>query len=181
MLSKDLEIFKQRLNNATETGLNILEIQNDDIVDSKEFTQAIAVMQSNYSAEYSHEKVALLFDMIREEKWTRERFLSTFKWILKNRKFADWNIADWFSYSIKVYPYTWYLKQVETFGPSVNKQIEVYKISDDVIVYKYIDGIILPYERRLIGENKKPQMIVCDNPKCSKPRPVIGCCPHCGL
>jgi len=143
-----------------------------------DFTQAIAVMQANYSAEYSHEKISILFDMVKEDKWTKERFSRTLKWMLKNRKFADWTIADWFSYSVNVYPYSWYLKQVQEHGAGVNNQIEVYLFDNETRMYKYIDGNELPFPRKLIGEDSKPIMIICD--ECGKQRQPLGVCEHCG-
>jgi hypothetical protein len=90
--------------------------------------------------------MALLVDMIREDGWTEERFQRTLKWFLKNKPFPAWTVADWFSFSVKVYPYSWYLEQVSKNGGGVNKQIETYRING-VTVFRYADGQELPFEK----------------------------------
>jgi hypothetical protein len=127
-------------------GLNALALVDSEPVSASAFTTAVAVMQTNYGVDYAPEKVALLFEMIREEGWSEERFKKTFKWFLKNKKFSDWKIADWFEHGVKVYPHSWYLDQVHKFGREVNKQIETYKVNG-VVVYRYADGEELPFEK----------------------------------
>lgn len=130
-----------------ENGINALDLFDSAEMQSDVFVGAVAALQSNYGTEYSQEKVALLFDMIREDGWSEERFMRTLKWFLKTKPFAAWTISDWFSYGVKVYPYAWYLEQVNKNGGSINKQIESYRLPDGVIVFKYADGENLPFEK----------------------------------
>jgi hypothetical protein len=111
-----------------------------------ECLKAEALIKMNYGAEYPAEKFLMLWEMILEEKWTAERLTNTVKWFLKNKKFPNWTIADWFDYDVKLYNYAWYLEQVNKFGKQVNDQIERYKV-DGVVLHKYKDGIELPLER----------------------------------
>lgn len=109
--------------------------------------KAKLVLEQNFGVEFSNEKWLLLAEMIDEEGWTEERFWRTFKWFLKNKKFPAWTIADWFEFGIKIYPYSWYLSQVNEFGGRVNEEIERYKLPNDVIGYRYADGEDLPFEK----------------------------------
>jgi len=104
------------------------------------------MLEANFGKDYSNEKMALLFDMIRDDAWTEERFSRTLKWFLKTKHFRDWTVADWFSYAIKVYPYSWYLEQVKKCGQAVNMQIQNLRLSDDTVVFRYRDHEILPFE-----------------------------------
>ena len=91
--------------------------------------------------------MALMFDMIRDEGWTEERFNRTLKWFLKNKPYPAWTIADWFQYDVKVYPYAWVLRQVFN-GANWKTDIESYELPDGSVVYKLRDGQTLPFKRR---------------------------------
>lgn len=118
-------------------------------VTTQTFTRAMALLEANYGTEYNSEKAALFFDVVREEKWSEERFLRTLRWFLKNKPFPAWTIADWFQYGVKVYPYEWYLKQQHGAGPMVNvlKQMDRYRLPDGTVVYRWKDGEELPFEK----------------------------------
>lgn len=126
--------------------VNALDLIQSESVDSQAFNTAIATMQEVFGTDYSQEKISILFEMIREEGWTEERFKRTFKWFLKNKKFGTWTIADWFDYRVDIHPYSWYLEQVNQFGREINKRIEWYRI-DGVLACRYSDGEQLPFER----------------------------------
>jgi hypothetical protein len=99
----------------------------------------------NYGVDYPEEKFTMLWQMIIEDKWTSARLTATLKWFLKNKKFPNWTIADWFDYEVRLYPHSWYLKQVHEFGVGVNKQIEKYRVNGKIL-YKYQDTTQLPFE-----------------------------------
>lgn len=99
----------------------------------------------NYGVDYPVEKFSMLWEMIREDRWTSGRLQATLRWFLKNKRFPNWTIADWFDYEVKIYPYSWYLKQVNEFGAKVNSDIEMYRINGRVY-YKYRDESQLPFE-----------------------------------
>lgn len=105
------------------------------------------MLEQNFGTEYSNEKWLMVVEMIRDEAWTEERFQRTFKWFLKNRFFPAWTIADWFAFGVKLYPYSWYLEQINKNGASVTKQIECYRVAEGVLGYKYADGQDLPFPK----------------------------------
>ena len=148
---RDLESLKRRLMSEIEFDVSGLNLIPSKEVDSDTFTKAILLLQQNYGTEYSKEKTGMLFDMIREEKWSEERFNLTLKWFLKNKKYPSWSISDWFDYDIKLYSYGWYLKQVREQGASINNSIEAYTIAENVTGYKLIDGHELPFPKRLLS------------------------------
>ena len=129
-----------------ENGLNGLVLIDSPPVRPQTFTEAIAILQANFGTEYAPEKTAALFDMIRDDDWSEERFTRTFKWFVKNKPFAAWTIADWFQYGVKLYPYAWYLRQQSDAGPDriVLKKMDVYQLSPGVFGYKWKDGETLP-------------------------------------
>lgn len=93
------------------------------------------------------ERYNMLWSLIKEEGWSRDRLLRTIKWFLKHRQsFAkEWKISDFFNYNCKTYGHTWYLAQVEG-NADANKNIEKWKLDDGSVVFKYADGVELPYE-----------------------------------
>ncbi len=104
------------------------------------------MLQTNFGIEFLNEKFEMLFELILEEGWTHERFRETLKWFLKNHKYPNWTIADWFNYSVKLYPYSWYLKQPD------KSQLEAYQVklpktNSTVVLWKNIDGYELPFEK----------------------------------
>ena len=125
-------------------GINAL-----DLIGSKaapeDFIKAEVLIKTSFGVIYPQEKFSLLWELILEEGWSKERFNLTVKHFLKHKKYASWNIADWFDYSIKLFPYSWYLDQIHQFGASANKTIERYRIQGKVL-YRYYDGSILPFE-----------------------------------
>lgn len=129
--------------------MNALDLIDSPPVTTQTFTKAIAILQANFGVEASSEKVAAFFDLVREEEWTEERFMRTFRWFLKHKPFPAWTIADWFQYGVKVYPYEWYLEQQAKAGPYVRvlKQMEMYRLLDGTVVFKWKDGEELPFEK----------------------------------
>jgi hypothetical protein len=103
------------------------------------------MLEANFNKDYSDEKFKVFFELIREDGWSEERFRRTFKWFLLHKKFPEWTIADWFQYGVKLYPYSWYVKQC-TEGTNVLKQMDRYRV-DGVVLYKFKDGEDLPFER----------------------------------
>ncbi len=133
-----------KINLENPKGINAL-----DLIGSKatpdDFIKAEVLIKTSFGVNYPKEKFSLLWDLILEEGWTKERLNQTVKYFLKNKKFATWTIADWFDYTLKLYPYSWYLDQIHQFGAAANKTIERYRIQDKVL-YRYYDGNILPFE-----------------------------------
>ncbi|MHB8335807.1 MAG: hypothetical protein ACYDEE_00120 [Ignavibacteriaceae bacterium] len=120
-----------------------------DLIGSKaapdDFIKAEVLIKTSFGVIYPQEKFSLLWELILEEGWSKERFNLTVKHFLKHKKYASWNIADWFDYSVKLYPYSWYLDQIHQFGAAANKTIERYRIQGKVL-YRNYDGSILPFE-----------------------------------
>ena len=136
-----------------EKGVNALNLIGDKATPG-EILKAEELIRLNYGVDYPREKFSILWEMIREENWTSERLRSTLKWFLKNKKFPNWTIADWFDYSVRLYPHSWYLDQIYQYGSKVNQKIERYKINK-IILYKYADDVTLPFE--YLGLVEKPK------------------------
>lgn len=129
----------------TLAGTNALDLFGEELI-AEDILKAEEMLKLNFGVEYSQEKFSMLWDMIQEEGWTRERLMWTVKHFLKTKKFPNWTIADWFDYDVKLYPYTWYMQQVNEFGGVVNDQLEIFKING-TFLYRYKDGTDLPFER----------------------------------
>lgn len=138
-------IKNSSVNHVPESGINGLDLIGHKIT-PEDFAKAREMLQTNFGLEFSNEKFELLFRLILEDGWTNERFYQTLKWFLKNHKYPNWTIADWFNFSNKLYPYSWYLKQPDKF------QLEAYiitmpKSESRVILWKYKDGYELPFKK----------------------------------
>lgn len=132
---------------VAQNGVNALDLIPSLPVGESTFTKAVAILQANFGTSYSPEKIATLFDLIDDDGWSEERFKRTFKWFIKNKPFPAWTVADWFAYSVKVYPYSWYLEQVAKNGREVNGQIDTYKLDDGTLVFRYRDSDELPFRK----------------------------------
>ena len=97
----------------------------------------------NFGIDYPSEKFTMLWEMIIEDKWTKERLQSTLKWFLKNKKFPSWTIADWFDYDVKLYPHSWYRKNI-TEGVK-DSDMQGYKINGQTLWC--LKGADLPFEK----------------------------------
>ncbi len=110
------------------------------------------MLEQNFGVSYSPEKIKILFVMLIESGWTQERFQRTLKWFLKTKFNQAWTISDWFGYDVKVYPYSWYLRQVHENGREVNAEIEIVYLPEKKIGYRYIGGDPLPFETKRISD-----------------------------
>ncbi|MHB1688240.1 MAG: hypothetical protein ACYCVH_12815 [Ignavibacteriaceae bacterium] len=136
----------QSLNSNLENpaGINALDLTGSKAA-PEDFIKAEELIKINFGCEFQPEKFTTLWELILEEGWSKERLNQTVKYFLKNKKYATWTIADWFDYTIKLYPYSWYLNQIHQFGNAANSAIERYRIQGTVL-YRYYDGNILPFE-----------------------------------
>jgi len=126
-----------------EKGINALDligepVQVSDCLKAEEF------LKLNYGVDYPEEKFTMLWEMIREEKWTTARLNNTLKWFLKNKTFPNWTIADWFDYDVKLYSYSWYQEQIHK-GVK-DSDIQGYRINEKVL-FKLKDNTELPFEK----------------------------------
>ncbi len=124
-------------------GFNALDFAGERIV-SDDLIKAEEILKLNYGIDYPIEKFTILWEMIMEEKWTKQRLMATVKWFLKTKRYPNWTIADWFDYQVKLYPHSWYIKQINEGVKS--SEIECYKINGKAY-FKLIDGITLPFEK----------------------------------
>lgn len=135
----------KNLKTLSVAGTNALNLIGEKIVPT-DILKAEEMLKMNFGIEYSQEKFTMLWEMIREEGWTRERLIQTVKHFLKTKKFPNWTIADWFDYNVKLHPYSWYILQVHEYGPNVNEQMEMFRVNG-IVLYRYKDGTDLPFER----------------------------------
>jgi hypothetical protein len=138
------EISRRLSTSATESGINALSLVDSPRVSSATFTAARAVLQANFGTEYADAKMALLFDLIRDDNWTEYQFNETLKWFLKNKPFPAWTVADWFSYGVKLYPHSWMVK--EMMNDRGMDGIEIYLVGG-AFLFKRVDGVTLPMKR----------------------------------
>lgn len=122
-------------------ALNLIgsKVSKADILKTEE------MLKINFGVNYPKEKFTLLWKMILEEGWTDYRLQETVKYFLKNKKYPNWTIADWFDYGENLYNYHSYLEHLEQ-NSKLNEQIVWYKVND-VRVWKFDDGVNLPFER----------------------------------
>jgi hypothetical protein len=127
-------------------GINALDLvgpkaSGDDFADAK------AMIEINYGVDVPPEKIKMLFTLMKEDGWSRERLQKTTKWFLKNKKWPTWTIADWFEFGVKLFPYSWYQEQISKGTKA--EDMEGYKVNGKVL-WKLKDGQELPFEK--VGE-----------------------------
>lgn len=126
---------------------NGLDLIDSPPLQAEHMLAARAILETNYGTEYSDEKMNNLFSLMLQEGWSVERFQRTLTWFRMNKSFPAWTEADWFSYSIPVHTYGWCLKMVKE-GHDWKREIESYKLPNGQTVYKFRDGVDLPFEKR---------------------------------
>jgi len=134
---------------VSQEGVNAFDLIPSKPVSAETFIKAAAYLQQAYGIEYPAEKFSILFDLVREENWTEERFNRTVKWFLKTKYNQAWTIADWWQYNIRLYPFVWVRESCRKSGQSeieFIKTLDVYLV-DGVRLYKLKDGVDLPLER----------------------------------
>ena len=159
--SNALETLKRCSESVTknaEAGVSLFDLVDSPPVSRAAFARGLAVLQANFGTEYSPEKTAVLFDMIREDEWTESRFNSTLAWFVKSKKFPSWTVSDWFDHDVKLYPYSWMLKQVAA-GVDAKTDLEIWEVEYNVFGWKMRDGVPLPFLKRedLVGRASHSQ------------------------
>lgn len=133
----------------SQEGVNAFDLIPSKQVTAETFIKAAAYLQQAYGVEYPAEKFSILFDLIREENWTEERFNRTVKWFLKTKYNQAWTIADWWQYNVKLYPFSWVRQHCHKNGlreVDFICTLDVYMV-DGIRLYKQKDGIELPLGR----------------------------------
>lgn len=135
----------------SQEGVNAFDLIPSKPVSAEIFIKAAAYLQQAYGIEYPAEKFSILFDLIREESWTEERFNRTVKWFLKTKYNQAWTIADWWQYNVKLYPWQHYRNLCAKNGVreiDFQRSLDCYLV-DGVRLYREKDGIELPLERAI--------------------------------
>ena len=147
--SKNLNLLVNPSDSVIENGVNALDLVGSQPMSEESFIKAIAYLQQSYGIDYPKEKFSILFDLIRDEKWTEERFQRTLKWFLKTKYNQAWTVADWFQYNIKVYPFQWVRNYCNKNGireVDYIKTLDCYLV-DGIRVYREKDGAELPLQK----------------------------------
>ena len=110
-------------------ALNLL----GQIISARDVAECLAVFTTAYGKNFAleiSERVNLLFRLCLEDHWTNERFIQTAKWIVKNRPYKDWTIADFFSApTAKLFTYFKYISELHEKGKSLNLEIQWYSVN----------------------------------------------------
>ena len=148
-----LEYHPKRIPNENE---RVVEFEGLDLIESKPlgnelFLKMIVMLEQNFGIQYPSGLVSMLREFIYNDGWSEERFVRTAKHFLKNQKYPNWTIADWFNYGIKVYP---------AMGVPMPEDVDVYIIGGEfnpnyendriisktgILVWKPVDGQELPF------------------------------------
>lgn len=131
----------------TNSKDNKLAINGTPIIPS-DVKKAQKLLQTTFTdLNVPQAKYNVLWMLVKEENWSKERLERTIKWFLKNRKsFAkEWQISEFFNYNCKLFSHSWYLAQIDG-NVDANKNIEKWRLDDGSVAYKYKDGVDLPYE-----------------------------------
>ncbi len=116
------------------SGINALDLIGTKIT-ATDRVKAEELIKMNFGAEYPKEKFQMLWELIREENWSKERFHQTLKHFLKTKKFPNWTIADFFEYeSPRLFPYSKYLLELSK-NSNLNNEIEWCKVNDTRFFY----------------------------------------------
>lgn len=145
-LTKPCGIYKV----PSDQKINALDLIGDP-VEAVDLAKAQAFLEANYGVAITKEKMKLLFDLVKEAKWTKERFKRTLTHIIRTKVYPNWTIADWFDYGVNLYPYSWYLEQV---AQGNSDKLEAYSINGKTM-YKLIDGEQLPFEKVDLNKSNK--------------------------
>ncbi|MFC2084173.1 hypothetical protein ACFLS9_03870 [Bacteroidota bacterium] len=145
MIRKNTKEISRDIKSCSDNGVNILDYIGEQAT-YDDFAQVKAMLKVNFGIDYPDEKFQLLFSLMQEEGWSKERLYKTTKWFLQNKRYPNWTISDWFDYAVKLYPYSKYCKEMDKNGKSLNDQIEWYKING-IALWKYKDGYELPFEK----------------------------------
>ena len=125
--------------------------------------QCLLAMEQNFGKQYSAEmsgRVQLLFSMCLKDSWTSERFTKATEWILKNKPYPNWTVADFFSAPLqKLYPRSEHLKLLSERGKGVNAEIQWYNVNG-VALFAWKHEGELPFNKftyRLTNEADCPE------------------------
>jgi hypothetical protein len=143
-LAKVQELTKS----VTAEGIHALDLLGERAL-GEDFAKVKTMIELSYGVKFETKdktmtKIDVLFDLIAEEGWSKERLQATTKWVLKNKKWGTWTPADWFEYGVKLYPYSWYQKQIAS-GVK-HEEMECYLVNG-IVLWKMKDGQELPFER----------------------------------
>ena len=158
-----LTLLREDSERVSSEGVNALDLISSEPMTPGTFSEASLMLKASFGVMPDDAKLVLLFNLMREENWSEERFKRTLKWFLKNKLWPAWTIADWFSYSVKLYPYPWAQTKM-TEGKVPGKDIWRWKLPDGQIAYSeaYVD---LPFER----VDELPKSIpVAECPECGR-------------
>ena len=99
----------------------------------------------NFGKEYRSEFFNMLWGLVKEDGWTNYRLRETIKWVLKNKRWQNLTIADFYDYKLELRPYHEYLEELHK-DRTLNEQIEWYWVEDQKF-WKYKDGTNLPLKK----------------------------------
>ncbi|MEW6507206.1 MAG: hypothetical protein AB1432_05615 [Bacteroidota bacterium] len=129
------------MKNNSINEVNALDFIGEPIK-AADILKAEEMLKMNYGIDYPTEKFSMLWEMIKEQGWTDYRLKETLKWFLRNKRYPNWTIADWFDYSVKLFSYAEYLDKLN-INKGLNEQIEWYNLHG-IYCWRYKDGTEIP-------------------------------------
>jgi hypothetical protein len=145
----------QKTNSETSLQNSQQGIPYWSLIESPPITPANIVqlkiaLEENYKTAYTNSFMELLANLMVKDKWNVQRLQDTLEWFIKTNPYPNFGAANWFNYNVKLYPYSWYLEQLNK-GVR-NEDIDRYKINGE-LMFRMKDGTTLPFEK---AEYKTP-------------------------
>ena len=116
-----------------------------DPISTEDISKSEELLKMNFGKEYRSEFFNMLWGLVKEDGWTNYRLRETIKWVLKNKRWQNLTIADFYDYKLELRPYHEYLEELHK-DRTLNEQIEWYWVEDQKF-WKYKDGTNLPLKK----------------------------------
>jgi hypothetical protein len=128
-----------------KTGVEASDLISDPAT-TDDVNSAVASLELNYGIPCPLPKLAQLTVFVLNRNWTKARLDRATEYILEHNKFPTWTVADFCGYTCKLYPHSWYIKQIN--DGIKDEDMEAYKVNGQVL-WKMKDGNELPQLERV--------------------------------
>ncbi len=158
----DIVLYSEEKSIDESNGIVLSQFYNR--LDAMDFTNLIIKFSVNFGLDFSPKednqyflKVKDIFERCKALGWSKEEFSQRLEWFLDNHQWKDFTRAHFISKyeRPKLYPYTWYLEQINK-NPDSAKDIESWEVpinGQNIIMYRYADGTNIPGLNRAKPKN----------------------------